>query len=275
MKLLKALFGNYSEKEIKRMKPLQEAVLALEEEYRALTDEELRAKTASFRERYEGGESLDSLLPEAFATCREAGDRVLNMRHFPVQILGGIALHQGRISEMHTGEGKTLTAALAAVVAGWRGKGCHVVTSNDYLAARDAETMMDFYTACFLLCSSVTQDNTPQERKAAYLSDITYLTSKEVTADFLRDQMALGTLNTHTRVLARMVSGESVPSVVQRGLACAIIDEADSVLCDGGSTPLIISVPKDNAPNAEQYLTALSVAKTMKIGRHYTVNKKF
>lgn len=252
-----------------------EAVLELGETLASLDDATLFSRLEKSRAVFSMGQDDEEALIEAMALIRETAFRVRGEKPYLPQVAGALGILQNCIVEMATGEGKTLTAALAAVVAGWRGKGCHVVTSNDYLASRDAETMMDFYKACFLSCSSVTQDNTPQERKAAYLSDITYLTSKEVTADFLRDQMALGALNTHTRVLARMVSGEPVPPVVQRGLSCAIIDEADSVLCDGGSTPLIISVPKDNAPNVEQYLTALGVARTMKIGRHYTVNKKY
>ena len=235
MKLLKALFGNYSEKEIKRMKPLQEAVLALEEEYRALTDEELRAKTASFRERYEGGESLDSLLPEAFATCREAGDRVLNMRHFPVQILGGIALHQGRISEMHTGEGKTLVATLPAYLNALSGKGVHIVTVNDYLAKRDSEWMGKIYRFLGLSVGLIVHGMTGDEKREAYAADITYCTNNELGFDYLRDNM----------VLYR-------EQRVQRGHNFAIVDEVDSILIDEARTPLIISGKGDKSTELYQ-----------------------
>ena len=145
MGLFQKMFGSRSEKEIKRVIPLQQKVLALEEEYKALTDDQLKNKTAEFKERYKNGESLDDLLPEAFAACREAGDRVLSMRHFPVQIIGGIILHQGRISEMKTGEGKTLVATLPAYLNAISGKGVHIVTVNDYLAKRDSEWMGKLY----------------------------------------------------------------------------------------------------------------------------------
>ena len=145
MNLIKAIFGNYSEKEIKRIMPLRDRVLSLEEEYRALSDTELRNKTAEFKERLSAGETLDDILPEAFAACREAADRVLGMRHFPVQILGGIILHQGRIAEMKTGEGKTLVATLPAYLNALSGKGVHIVTVNDYLAKRDSEWMGKLY----------------------------------------------------------------------------------------------------------------------------------
>ena len=145
MNILKALFGNYSEKELKRIMPLQAKVLSLEEEYKALSDEELKAKTGEFKERLSTGETLDDILPEAFAACIEAADRVLGMRHFPVQILGGIVLHQGRIAEMKTGEGKTLVATLPAYLNALSGKGVHIVTVNDYLAKRDSEWMGKLY----------------------------------------------------------------------------------------------------------------------------------
>lgn len=219
-------------------------------------------------------ESNEQLL-RAMALVGEMAFRIRGEKPHLPQIAGALGILQNSIVEMATGEGKTLTAALAAVIAGWRGKGCHVVTSNDYLAARDAETMGDFFRACLLTCASITQDNTPDQRKAAYGADITYLTSKEATADFLRDQMALGPVTTHARLLARSLTGQKPPALVQRGLFCAIVDEADSVLCDGGSTPLIISVPKDNAPSVAQYLTASEIADSMKIGRDFRVNKAF
>jgi len=235
MSLFKKLFGDYSEKEIKRMKPLQAAVLALEDEYRALSDAELRAKTELFRERYQNGESLDSLLPEAFATCREAGDRVLGMRHFPVQILGGIALHQGRISEMHTGEGKTLVATLPAYLNALSGKGVHIVTVNDYLAKRDSEWMGKIYRFLGLSVGLIVHGMSGDEKREAYAADITYCTNNELGFDYLRDNM----------VLYR-------EQRVQRGHNYAIVDEVDSILIDEARTPLIISGKGDKSTELYQ-----------------------
>ena len=235
MSLFKKLFGDYSEKEIKRMKPLQAAVLALEDEYRALSDAELRAKTDLLRERYQNGESLDSLLPEAFATCREAGDRVLGMRHFPVQILGGIALHQGRISEMHTGEGKTLVATLPAYLNALSGKGVHIVTVNDYLAKRDSEWMGKIYRFLGLSVGLIVHGMSGDEKREAYASDITYCTNNELGFDYLRDNM----------VLYR-------EQRVQRGHNYAIVDEVDSILIDEARTPLIISGKGDKSTELYQ-----------------------
>ena len=174
MNILKALFGNYSEKEIKRIMPIQTRVLSLEEEYKALSDEELKAKTGEFRERLSTGETLDDILPEAFAACREAADRVLGMRHFPVQILGGIVLHQGRIAEMKTGEGKTLVATLPAYLNALSGKGVHIVTVNDYLAKRDSEWMGKLYRFMGLKVGLIIHGMSHDEKKAAYEADITY-----------------------------------------------------------------------------------------------------
>ncbi|MDD3311117.1 prepilin peptidase [Pseudodesulfovibrio sp.] len=251
------------------------AVLALEAETAALSGRELTAGLEEMRAVFRLGREGEDDLLRAMALVRETAWRTRRELPYLPQVAGALGILQHCIVEMATGEGKTLTAALAAAVAGWRGKGCHVVTSNDYLAARDAETMTGFYAACLVSCGSVSQDSTPDERRAAYAKDVTYLTSKEATADFLRDQMALGTVRTHARVLARALAGGEVPVLVQRGLSCAIVDEADSVLCDGGSTPLIISVPKDNAPSAEQYLAASALAETLRIGVHYRVNRRF
>ena len=168
MSLLRALFGDYSKKELKRIAPLQQKVLALEEEYRALSDEELKAKTPEFKERLKNGETLDDILPEAFAACREAGDRVLGMRHFPVQIIGGIILHQGRISEMKTGEGKTLVATLPAYLNALSGKGVHIVTVNDYLAKRDSEWMGKLYRFMGLTVGLIIHGMDHDAKKAAY-----------------------------------------------------------------------------------------------------------
>ncbi|MBQ9920537.1 MAG: preprotein translocase subunit SecA, partial [Clostridia bacterium] len=180
MGFLEKLFGNYSKKEIKRIIPLQQKVLELEEEYKALTDAELKAKTVEFKERLSAMETLDDILPEAFATCREASARVLGMRHFPVQILGGIVLHQGRISEMKTGEGKTLVATLPAYLNALSGKGVHIVTVNDYLAKRDSEWMGKLYGFLGLSVGLIIHGMNSSEKKAAYAADITYCTNNEL-----------------------------------------------------------------------------------------------
>ena len=179
MSLLSAIFGNYSQKEIKRIMPLQQKVLSLEEEYRSLSNEELRAKTDEFKNRLTTGETLDDILPEAFAVCREAGDRVLGMRHFPVQIIGGIILHQGRIAEMKTGEGKTLVATLPAYLNALSGKGVHIVTVNDYLAKRDSEWMGKLYRFLGLSVGLIIHGMSHDEKKKAYDADITYCTNNE------------------------------------------------------------------------------------------------
>ena len=224
MGLLKKLFGDYSTKEIKRIKPTVDKVLSLEEEYSKLTDAELKAKTPEFKERLAGGESLDSILPEAFAVCREASWRVLGMKHFPVQIMGGMVLHQGRIAEMKTGEGKTLVATLPAYLNALEGKGVHVITVNDYLAKRDAEWMGQIHEFLGLKVGVVLNSMTSEERKEAYNCDITYVTNNELGFDYLRDNMVI-----------------YKEQLVLRDLHYAIIDEVDSVLIDEARTPLIIS----------------------------------
>ena len=224
MGLLRALFGNYSERELKRIRPTLQKVLSLEEEYKKLTDEQLKNKTNEFKERYKGGETLDDLLPEAFAACREAGDRVLGMRHFPVQILGGIVLHQGRISEMKTGEGKTLVATLPAYLNAISGQGVHIVTVNDYLAKRDSEWMGKLYRFMGLSVGLIIHGMTNEDKRAAYNADITYCTNNELGFDYLRDNMVI-----------------YKEDKVQRGHNFAIVDEVDSILIDEARTPLIIS----------------------------------
>ena len=224
MGLFKKLFGNYSEKEIKRILPLQKQVLDLEEEYRALSDEELKGKTAEFKEMLELGKTLDDILPEAFAACREAADRVLGMRHFPVQILGGIVLHQGRISEMKTGEGKTLVATLPAYLNALSGKGVHIVTVNDYLAKRDSEWMGKLYRFMGLSVGLIIHGMDNEQKREAYNADITYCTNNELGFDYLRDNMVI-----------------YKERKVQREHNFAIVDEVDSILIDEARTPLIIS----------------------------------
>ena len=246
MSLIKAIFGNYSERELKRIKPKLEAVLSLEDEYKALTDEELKAKTGEFKKRYQDGESLDDLLPEAFAACREAGDRVLGMRHFPVQILGGIVLHQGRISEMKTGEGKTLVATLPAYLNAISGDGVHIVTVNDYLAKRDSEWMGKLYRFMGLSVGLIIHGMNNDEKRAAYNADITYCTNNELGFDYLRDNMVI-----------------YKEDKVQRGHNFAIVDEVDSILIDEARTPLIIS--GQGSKSTELYTKANSFALTLKM----------
>ena len=230
MGLLQALFGNYSQKEIKRILPLQTKVLSLEEEYKALSDQALRHKTVEFKERIAEGESLDSILPEAFAACREASDRVLGMRHFPVQIIGGIILHQGRIAEMKTGEGKTLVATLPAYLNALSGKGVHIVTVNDYLAKRDSEWMGKLYKFMGLSVGLIVHGMDKDEKRQAYEADITYCTNNELGFDYLRDNMV-----TYKE------------EKVQREHNFAIVDEVDSILIDEARTPLIISGQSDKS----------------------------
>ena len=224
MGLFDKLFGTRSQREIKKIQPLVDKVLGLEETYKALSDEALKAKTPEFKERLAKGETLDDLLPEAFAAIREAADRVLGMRPYPVQIMGGIILHQGRIAEMKTGEGKTLVAVLPCYLNALTGQGVHVVTVNDYLAKRDSEWMGKVHRFMGLSVGLVIPDMTPAQRREAYAADITYCTNNELGFDYLRDNMAL-----------------YKQELVQRGHAFAIVDEVDSILIDEARTPLIIS----------------------------------
>lgn len=245
MSLLTKIFGDYSSKELKRVKPVQQKVLALEEEYSKLTDEQLRAKTDEFRQRLAAGETLDDILPEAFATCREASWRVLNMKHFPVQIIGGIILHQGRIAEMKTGEGKTLVATLPAYLNALAGNGVHIVTVNDYLARRDSEWMGKIYRFLGLSVGLIVHELDNQQRREAYAADITYGTNNEMGFDYLRDNMV-------TYASER----------VQRGHSFAIVDEVDSILIDEARTPLIISGVGDKS--TDMYKIADTFAKSLK-----------
>ena len=224
MGLFTKLFGTRSEREVKKLEPQVEAVMALEAPYKKLTDQELRAKTQEFKDRYASGETLDALLPEAFAVCREAADRVLGMRPYRVQVVGGIVLHQGRIAEMKTGEGKTLVAILPAYLNALAGRGVHIVTVNDYLAKRDSEWMGKVYRFLGLSVGLIVHDLTAEQRRAAYAADITYGTNNELGFDYLRDNMAI-----------------YKQEMVQRGHAFAIVDEVDSILIDEARTPLIIS----------------------------------
>ena len=224
MGFLTKLFGTNMAKEIKRIDPIVRKIEALEEEYKRLTDAQLQAKTAEFKERYQKGETLDDLLPEAFATCREAADRVLGLRPYRVQLIGGVILHQGRIAEMKTGEGKTLVATLPAYLNALSGEGVHIVTVNDYLAKRDSDWMGKVYRFLGLTVGLVIHGVDPVGKKAAYNADITYGTNNEFGFDYLRDNMAI-----------------YKAELMQRGHAFAIVDEVDSILIDEARTPLIIS----------------------------------
>ena len=224
MGLFTKVFGTYSQRELKSIYPIVDKITALEEDYKKLTDAQLQAKTPEFKERLANGETLDDILPEAFATVREAADRVLGMRPYPVQLVGGIVLHQGRIAEMKTGEGKTLVATLPAYLNALTGEGVHIVTVNDYLAKRDSEWMGKVHRFLGLTVGLIIHDMKKEERQKAYAADITYGTNNEMGFDYLRDNMAL-----------------YASEQVQRGHAFAIVDEVDSILIDEARTPLIIS----------------------------------
>ena len=224
MSIFRKIFKTYSEKEVKRVKPIVDKINSLEEEISKLTDSELRAKTDYFKEQLKNGKTLDDILPEAFAVVREASKRVLGMRHFDVQLIGGIILHQGRIAEMKTGEGKTLVATLPVYLNAFEGKGVHVITVNDYLAKRDSEWMGKLYKFLGLSVGLVIAGMEPKEKQAAYNADITYGTNNEFGFDYLRDNMVI-----------------YKDQLVQRGLHYAIVDEIDSILIDEARTPLIIS----------------------------------
>ena len=230
MGFLKKIFGSHSDHELKRLYPIADKIEAMSDEYAALTDEQLRAKTDEFKQRYADGESLDDLLPEAFATAREAAWRVLGMKPFRVQLIGGIVLHQGRIAEMKTGEGKTLVATLPAYLNALTGKGVHIVTVNDYLAKRDSEWMGKVHRFLGLTVGLIIHDLTKEERQKAYAADITYGTNNEMGFDYLRDNMAI-----------------YANELVQRGHNFAIVDEVDSILIDEARTPLIISGQGDKS----------------------------
>ena len=246
MGLMDKIFGTYSERELKRIYPIRDKVLALDEQFSKMSDQELKAMTPKLKERLSNGESLDDILPEAFATCREAAWRVLGMKHFPVQIVGGIVLHQGRIAEMKTGEGKTLVATLPVYLTALTGKGVHVVTVNDYLAKRDSEEMGKVYRWLGLTVGLVIHDIEPADRQKAYNSDITYGTNNEFGFDYLRDNMQIYKENR-----------------VQRGHYFAVVDEVDSILIDEARTPLIISGRGDKS--TDLYKVADRFARTLKM----------
>ena len=255
MGLMQKVFGDLNSKEVKKLEKIADQVMALEEQMESLSDEELKAKTGEFKERLAAGETLDDLLPEAFAVCREGAWRSVGLKHFRVQVIGGIALHQGRISEMKTGEGKTLVATLAAYLNALEGKGVHVVTVNDYLAKRDAEWMGKIYTFLGLTVGCVVHGLKDKEKKAAYAADITYGTNNEFGFDYLRDNMV-----TYKEQLT------------QRDLNFAIVDEVDSILIDEARTPLIISGRGDKS--TDLYQKADRCVRGLKLEEDFTIEEK-
>ena len=255
MGFMEKIFGDLNEKEVKRIGKIVDKVEALDEQMQALSDEELRGKTDEFRQRIADGETLDDLLPEAFAVCREGAWRSLGMKHFRVQLIGGVVLHEGRIAEMKTGEGKTLVATLAAYLNALDGKGVHVVTVNDYLAKRDMEWMGKLYTFLGMSVGCVIHGITQKQRKDAYMADITYGTNNEFGFDYLRDNMVI-----------------YKEEMMQRPLNYAIIDEVDSILIDEARTPLIIS--GQGSKSTDMYAVADRFAKTLVNETDFTIEEK-
>ncbi len=254
-KTLTKIFGTKHDRDMKKLRPLIDKINGLEPSMQALTDEQLQAKTLEFKERYAKGEHLDELLPEAFAALREASVRVLGMRHYDVQLIGGIVLHRGTIAEMKTGEGKTLVATLAVYLNAITGKGVHVVTVNDYLASRDAEWMGQLYGFMGLTTGVIVHNLSDRQRKQAYGADITYGTNNEFGFDYLRDNMKF-----------------DLEDYVQRELHFAIVDECDSILIDEARTPLIISGPKDD--RSDKYEMVNKIIPHLKLDVHFTMEEK-
>lgn len=252
-------------------------ILALEKHFTDLSDDELKVKAKGFQEIFLLGREKDEDLDMAFAFVREVAWRVKGMKPYQVQVAGGLAIEKGYIAEMSTGEGKTLTATMPAVIAGWRGRGCHVMTTNNYLACRDAEEMAPIYEFCGLTVAGIEDSLPPDKRPAAYQADITYCTNKDVAADFLRDQLSCGHGAGGTVSLLSQISHvkqkESVTTL--RGLECVIVDEADSVLIDDGVTPLLISGESDNPQLHDAYTQASHLSKLFLEGEHYTADQKF
>jgi len=252
---LTKIFGSKNEREIKRLMPLVERINALEPQMQAMTDDELKNQTSIFKERFEQGESLDDMLPEAFATVREASVRTLKMRHFDVQLIGGIVLHQGKISEMKTGEGKTLVSTLPAYLNAIPGKGVHIITVNDYLAKRDTEWMGQIYRFLGFSVGTIVHGLDDSERQREYNADITYGTNNEFGFDYLRDNMKY-----------------EKESLVQRDLHYAIVDEVDSILVDEARTPLIISGPAEKS--TDLYYKVNTIIPRFSRDKDYTIDEK-
>lgn len=255
MGIIKSIFGTYSSRELKRIEPIKQAVLDLEPKYQAMTDKELKSQTGILKERLANGETLDDILPDAFAACREASSRVIGIKHYPVQIIGGIVLHQGRIAEMRTGEGKTFVATLPAYLNALTGKGVHIVTVNDYLAKRDSEWMSKVHRFMGLTVGLITHELDNDQRRAAYNCDITYATNNELGFDYLRDNMCI-----------------FKKDLVQRDPNFAIVDEVDSILIDEARTPLIISGQGEKS--TDLYEKADKFAKTLKMDKVAEIDTK-
>lgn len=255
MGLMEKIFGDLNKKEVKKVEKIVDKIELLDQEIQGLSDDELKAKTPAFKERLKNGETLDDILPEAFAVCREAAWRSLGMKHFRVQLIGGVVLHQGRISEMKTGEGKTLVATLPVYLNALEGKGVHVVTVNDYLAKRDMEWMGKLYTFLGLTIGCVVHGISGEERRAAYNADITYGTNNEFGFDYLRDNMV-----TYKEEL------------MQRELNYAIVDEVDSILIDEARTPLIIS--GEGEKSTELYGKADRFVRGFRVEEDFTIDEK-
>ena len=252
---MKKLLGTSNESQLKKLRKTVDAVNALAEDYRKMTDAQLRAKTEEFKARLQKGETEDDILPEAFATVREAADRVLGLRPYDVQVLGGIVLHQGRIAEMKTGEGKTLVSTMPAYLNALSGHGVHIVTVNDYLARRDSEWMGKVHRFLGLSVGLIVHDLDSAERRAAYACDITYGTNNELGFDYLRDNMVIRQAD-----------------LVQRGHHFAIVDEVDSILIDEARTPLIISGQGEKS--TEMYERVDAVVRNLRPGEHYELEEK-
>ena len=253
--VLKAIFGTKHEREMKTLRPVVEKINSLEPQMQALSDDQLKAKTPEFKQRLKSGETTDDILPEAFAVCREASRRVLGMRHYDVQLIGGIILHRGAIAEMRTGEGKTLVATLPVYLNALTGRGAHVVSVNDYLIRRDAEWMGRIYNFLGLTVGIIVHDLSDEERKEAYNADITYATNNELGFDYLRDNMKF-----------------DLADMVQREFHYAIVDECDSILIDEARTPLIISGPAE--ASTDKYITVNKIIPHLKRDVHFTMEEK-
>lgn len=255
MGIMKSIFGTYSSRELKRIEPIKQAVLDLEPKYQAMSDKELKSQTQILKDRLANGETLDDILPDAFAVCREASSRVIGIKHYPVQIIGGIVLHQGRVAEMKTGEGKTFVATLPAYLNALTGKGVHIVTCNDYLAKRDSEWMSKVHRFLGLTVGLISHDLDNDRRRAAYACDITYATNNELGFDYLRDNMCI-----------------YKKDLVQRDPNFAVVDEVDSILIDEARTPLIISGQGDKS--TDLYEKADKFAKTLKMDKIVEIDTK-
>jgi preprotein translocase subunit SecA len=254
-------------------------IVAMEDKFKSLTDAQLREAALQMRDTFRLGRDKAADLDRAYAIVREVSWRTVGMRHHMVQVAAALAIEANCIAELATGEGKTLSATMPATINGWRGRGCHVMTANDYLATRDAKDMAPVFTFCGVSVDAVSQEKeNPAERRAAYAADVTYCTSQQVAADVLRDRLALGAARGLTAAIIQKIAqggNAGVDKVVMRGLACAIIDEADSLLIDEAVTPLIISGGGENAEQVEAFKQAASIAREMQLDAHYRVNHRF